>query len=124
MPQTFKYSLHSRVFHYTEDGIDKRDYYSYVGVKIILRSDGTGSRFDLLITVLQVSSGLALLKLAGQISDFFMLNFYPDKEKRKAFALFKTEDSVDFSDKAYKIDYITFLRENQDEDEEEKEKNE
>ena len=28
--------------------------------------------------------------------------------------MFKTEDSVDFSDKAYKIDYINFLRENQD----------
>ena len=53
------------------------------------------------------------------LSDFIMLNLYPNKIKRDAFAAFKTEESVDFSDKAYKIDYINFLRENRENEENE-----
>lgn len=56
----------------------------------------------------------------GQVlSDFIMLYLYPNSEKREGFGMFKTEDSVDFSDKAYKIDYINFLRENQDKEQKE-----
>ena len=88
-------------------------------MRVLLRSFGAAHEFSLFLTVLQISSGLALLKMGTLFSDFIMLHLYPNKIKREAFAAFKTEDSVDFSDKAYKIDYINFLRENQDEEEEE-----
>lgn len=69
------------------------------------------------LTVLQISAGLALLKMANLLSDWIILYLYPSKAKREEFAKLKTEESVDFSDKAYKIDYITFMRKQEEEDE-------
>ncbi|OMJ93876.1 hypothetical protein SteCoe_3068 [Stentor coeruleus] len=111
--------IYNRIYHYTEDELVKRDYKRFTAIKFLLRSYGQGFQFSLFLTVLQVSAGLALLKMGQVLSDFIMLYLYPNREKREGFAMFKTEDSVDFSDKAYKIDYINFLRENQDKEQKE-----
>jgi hypothetical protein len=57
--------------------------------------------------MLQVASGLALLKLVTDITDFIMLNLYP-KDRRELYRKFKVEYSVDFSDKQDRIDVIKF----------------
>lgn len=44
--------LMNRVYHYMEDGIDKRDYYRYIGVKLLLVSRGKAALFSLTITML------------------------------------------------------------------------
>lgn len=85
--------------------------FRFISVKFINISRGEGYEFSLQKTVLQIASALALLKLTTAISDFFMLNFYPNKTRRRNFKKLKIEDSVDFSDKGDRIDYIRFLRE-------------
>ena len=54
---------------------------------------------------------MALLKLMDAVSDFLMLNFYPNKNKRDAFFKFKIEESVDYSDKGDRIDVIELIKE-------------
>jgi cellulase/cellobiase CelA1 len=103
------------VFHYTENGVVKRDYRRFISIKFILRSYGKGYKVSILLIMLQISAALALLKVATLITDFIILYLYPSESKRVNFARNKTEDSTDFSDKAYKIDYINFIRENQKE---------
>ena len=92
----------------------KRDYRRFTSIKLMLRSYGKATELSLLLIMLQISAGLALLKLGNTLSDFFMLYLYPSSLKRMGYAEFKIEDSVDFSDKAYNIDYINFLRSNRD----------
>ncbi|CAG9324534.1 P2RX1_2 [Blepharisma stoltei] len=101
----------TRSNHYYKDGVLTRDFKKFIGLKFMIRSEGLGYEFSLLQTVLQISSGLALLKLMTTITDFIMLNLYPNKKKRAAFKKFKVEESVDFTDKGNRIDYIRFLRE-------------
>jgi hypothetical protein len=84
----------------------------------MIKSYGEAYKFSLFLTMLQISAGLALMKMANVLSDIVMLNLYPNATKREAFSKFKTEDSVDFSDKAYKIDYIEFLKQDELEAEE------
>jgi len=55
--------------------------------------------------------------MANLLSDWIILYLYPNKAEREKFAKLKTEESVDFSDKAYKIDYINFMRKQEEEDE-------
>jgi hypothetical protein len=82
----------------------------------LIRSYGLAYKFSLFLTVLQISAGLALLKMANLLSDWIILYVYPIKSKREEFAKLKTEESVDFSDKAYKIDYINFIRKQEEEE--------
>jgi hypothetical protein len=60
--------------------------------------------------MLQIASGLALLKVVTDVTDFIMLNLYP-KMRRELYWEFKIEYSVDFSDKQDRIDVIKYMRE-------------
>ena len=99
----------NRVNHYYENGVLYRDYYRWIAVKIYIQSDGTGWKFSLMNTMLQLSSFLALLQLMTSISDFCLWYFLTG-QRRDVMRGYKVKDSVDFSDKADRIDYIEFLR--------------
>ena len=98
------------VHYYSSEGVEYRDYYRWVAVKVFITSKGRGYKFSLIKTVIQIASALALIKLSTSISDFGMWHFTPGKERRELLRAFKVENSVDFSDKADRIDYIKWLR--------------
>jgi hypothetical protein len=98
------------VHYYSSEGVEYRDYYRWVAVKVFITSKGRGYKFSLIKTVIQIASALALIKLSTSISDFGMWYFTPGKERRELLRAFKVENSVDFSDKADRIDYIKWLR--------------
>ena len=78
----------------------KRDLYSVKGVRILLSSRGEGRRVSISAIMLQISSGIALLWLAGFVADFLMLHVLPE---RKHYRTYKQERTPDFSDLRNKI---------------------
>lgn len=101
--------IFNRAIHYYLDGVEYRDYYRWVAVKVFISSKGRGYKFSVIKTVIQIASALALIKLSTSISDFGMWYFTPER-RRELLRAFKVENSVDFSDKADRIDYIKWLR--------------
>jgi len=97
--------LMNRVYHYWNNGVDTRDYYRSIGVKVMIMSRGKGREFSIQVAMLQIASLLALLKVVRDITDTIMLNCYP-KARRELYYIFKVEESVDFSDKADRIDIL------------------
>ena len=78
----------------------KRDLYSAKGVRLLLSSRGEGRRVSVSAIMLQISSGIALLWLAGFVADFLMLHVLPE---RKHYRTYKQERTPDFSDLRNKI---------------------
>lgn len=64
------------------------------GIKFLIQTKGVGRSFQLDAAVLQLSLGVALLKLAVIAVDFLMLNVFP---KRAIYAKEKYIRSEDFS---------------------------
>lgn len=95
--------------HYTDNNVEYRDYYRYLGIKFYFVSRGKAHEFSLKNTMLQVASGLGFMQLMTVITDFIMLNFYP-KKRREQYRHFKVVDSVNFTDKMHRIDIVRYMR--------------
>jgi len=72
----------------------------YTGVRILVTSKGIGKEVSVLQSVLQFSSGLALLSVAKTATDFLMLHMLPEKDHYRRY---KEELTPDFSDLRDKI---------------------
>eukprot|EP00298_Acanthocystis_sp_HF-20_P010305 c18792_g2_i1.p1 GENE.c18792_g2_i1~~c18792_g2_i1.p1 ORF type:complete len:390 (+),score=137.78 c18792_g2_i1:23-1171(+) len=81
-------------------GADTRILYKYTGVRILVSSKGFGKKFSIMATILQFSSGLALLSVAKIVTDFLLLFVLPEKEHYRRY---KEEETPDFSDLRDKI---------------------
>jgi len=79
---------------------DKRVLMEMTGVRILVASKGTGKQVSLMATVLQISSGLALLSVAKLATDIMMLQVLPEKEHYRKY---KEELTPDFSDLRDKV---------------------
>lgn len=77
-----------------------RDLYTVKGVRLLLSSRGVGKKISLSAIMLQLSSLIALLWLAGFSADFLMLHVLPE---RKHYRTYKQERTPDFSDLRNKI---------------------
>lgn len=84
-----------------------RDYYRYIGIRILSELRGEGKRLSIPAVILQVSSALALLNIATTISDVIMLNLpmLPEEHRRLYFG-YKCENSEDFTNLQEKINLI------------------
>ena len=67
---------------------------------MLISSLGQGKRISLSAIMLQISSGIALLWLAGAAADFLMLYILPEA---KHYRTYKQERTPDFSDLRNKI---------------------
>eukprot|EP00299_Pterocystis_sp_00344_P010986 c5055_g1_i1.p1 GENE.c5055_g1_i1~~c5055_g1_i1.p1 ORF type:complete len:393 (-),score=129.10 c5055_g1_i1:125-1273(-) len=79
---------------------DIRILQKYTGVRILVASKGYGRRVSPQATILQLSSGLALLSLARIATDLLMLKVMPEKEHYRKY---KEELTPDFSDLRDKV---------------------
>ena len=68
--------------------------------RLLISSLGQGKRISLSAIMLQISSGIALLWLAGAAADFLMLYILPEA---KHYRTYKQERTPDFSDLRNKI---------------------
>lgn len=81
-------------------GAETRDLYTVKGVRLLVSSIGKGRQISISEVILQISSGIALLWLAGFASDVLMLYVLPEK---KHYRTYKQERTPDFSDLRNKI---------------------
>jgi len=79
---------------------DVRILQKLTGVRVIVTAEGLGKKFSILATVLQLSSGLALLSLANIVTDFLMLRVMPERDHYRKY---KEELTPDFSDLRDKV---------------------
>jgi len=79
---------------------DTRDLNTVFGVRLLISSLGKGKKVSLAAIMLQISSGIALLWLAGAAADFLMLYILPEK---RHYRTYKQEHTPDFSDLRNKI---------------------
>jgi len=79
------------------NGQESREAIYMYGIRIIVESAGIGRSTSLVLIVIQVGSGIALLRTASICADFLMLQLYSD-EKKKAYYKCKVLETSDFSD--------------------------
>jgi len=97
--------IQKRAFHKTIGGVDKRDAFLMYGIRILVDSSGLGRKISFVLIMIQVGSGLALLRTASMASDFMMLKLYP-KVRRDAYYKCKVEETEDYSDLQDRINLI------------------
>jgi hypothetical protein len=85
--------VHNHV--YFEDGERKRDSYRLYGIRLFTFATGFGKRTSFSQTLLQVSSGIALLVMAEKFADFYLMNWVPE---RKHYIDQKIKQTEDFND--------------------------
>eukprot|EP00928_Gymnodinium_smaydae_P088577 TRINITY_DN72648_c0_g1_i1.p1 TRINITY_DN72648_c0_g1~~TRINITY_DN72648_c0_g1_i1.p1 ORF type:complete len:437 (-),score=106.42 TRINITY_DN72648_c0_g1_i1:134-1444(-) len=91
--------------HYRANGEEVRDAIYMNGLRIIVDSQGVGRRTTAVLIVLQIGSGIGLLKLAAMFADFIMLKMY-DADRRKAYYKCKVEETRDYSDLQDRINLV------------------
>jgi hypothetical protein len=94
-----------RASHHTIGGNAARDAVLMYGIRILVDSSGIGRRMSFVLIVIQIGSGLALLRTASMASDFLMLKLYP-KYRRDAYYKCKVIESPDYSDLQDRINLI------------------
>lgn len=97
--------IQKRAFHKTVGGVDERDAFLMYGIRILVDSSGLGRKINFVLIMIQVGSGLALLRTASMASDFMMLRLYP-KVKTDAYYKCKVEETEDYSDLQDRINLI------------------
>lgn len=97
--------IQKRGFHRTQGKVDLRDAWLMYGIRILVDSSGLGREISVVLIMIQVGSGLALLKTASMIADFIMLSVYP-KIRREAYYKCKVEETEDYSDLQDRINLI------------------
>lgn len=98
--------VQKRAFHKTVGGVDERQAFLMYGIRILVESSGLGRKINFVLIMIQVGSGLALLRTASMASDFMMLQIYP-KVKREAYYKCKVTETEDYSDLQDRINLIT-----------------
>jgi len=96
-----------RAFHNKQG----RDAVLMRGVRILVESSGIGRQFSFVLFVIQIGSGLALLRTASMAADSMMLYLYP-AHRRDAYYKCKVIETADYSDLQ---DRIQLVRESQNE---------
>lgn len=89
--------VQKRVRHQQRAGQETRDAIYMFGLRILVESSGIGRRISPMLVVVQIGSGVALMKLASMAADFAMLWLYSE-ERRKAYYKCKICETKDFSD--------------------------
>jgi len=86
-----------------DPSLRRRDLFKAKGVRLLITSLGEGKALSISVIMLQISSGIALLWLAGFAADFLMLHVLPEK---KHYRTYKQERTPDFSDLRNKINEV------------------
>jgi len=94
-----------RANHHTIGGTEARDAILMYGLRILVDSSGLGRQMSFVLIVIQIGSGLALLRTASMASDFLMLKLYP-KYRRDAYYKCKVIETKDYSDLQDRINLI------------------
>ena len=81
----------------------KRDLHSAQGLRLVFSSRGTATRLDLYACILQLFMALALLPVAGTITDAIMQNLFAE---RRHYRDYKMETTPDFSDVRAKVEAL------------------
>ena len=82
-------------YYRSEKGAEgTRDLYTAKGVRLLLTTRGEGKRVSINAIMVQISSCIALLWLAGVAADFIMIYVLPE---RKHYRTYKQERTPDFS---------------------------
>jgi len=97
---SYQYAHYYRPVSKADGGKETRDLYTVHGIRLLVTSMGSGHKTSLSAIMLQISSGIALLWLAGFAADFLMLHVLPEK---KHYRTYKQERTPDFSDLRNKI---------------------
>lgn len=104
--------VQKRARHRRVQGTRFRDAYYIYGVRILVDSIGMGHHMSLVMIIMQVGSGLALLRTASFITDSLMLsNVYKDPVRRRAYYACKVTETQDYSDLQDRINLIENHRE-------------
>lgn len=94
-----------RAIHFKKDGEETRDAIYMYGLRILIDSAGSGKRTSMTLIVIQIGSGIALLRTASMIADSVMLYMYgPDR--RKAYYKCKVQETKDYSDLQDRVNLI------------------
>lgn len=94
-----------RAQRHTVGGAQQRDATVLFGLRILVDSTGIGRRVSFVMIVIQIGSGLALLRTASMCADFLMLYLYP-KRRREAYYRCKIQETHDFSDLQDRLNLI------------------
>eukprot|EP00347_Sterkiella_histriomuscorum_P002090 403369513 len=86
-------------FKVPESGQLRRTEYIKSGIKFMIETKGVGRKLAVDSIILQLSLGMALLKLAVIIVDFFMLYIFPKRELYAREKYMKTEDFSEFEER-------------------------
>lgn len=95
-----------------EGGEESRDSIYTSGLRIVVQSSGVGNRTSMVLLMVQLGCMFSLLKLAGVITDWWMLNKWlptwlvGDKVRRDAYMKCKVEWTEDKSDLSDRIDQV------------------
>lgn len=98
--------VQKRVRHRTIGGQRTRDAIYMYGLRILVESSGIGRRVSVVLIVIQVGSGLALLRTASMAADFLMLSGIQNKVRRDAYYKCKVEETQDYSDLQDRINLV------------------
>lgn len=102
-----------RSSHSTDDmGVATREAVYMYGLRILVDSAGIGRKVSLSLIILQIGSGLALLRVASMASDFLMLKLY-NPVVVKAYTTCKIIETKDYSDLQDRINKIKELDDEQ-----------
>lgn len=94
-----------RAHHVMVNGVDTREAILTAGIRIVVDSSGLGRKVSFVLIMIQVGSGLALLRTASMASDFMMIQLYP-KVRREAYYKCKVIETDDYSDLQDRINLI------------------
>lgn len=108
--------MQKRAQRHTIGGAQMRDATVMFGLRILVDSSGIGRKLSFVLIVIQIGSGLALLRTASMSSDFLMLKLYP-KVRSDAYYKCKVQETDDYSDLKDRINLIKPKAKSADHDE-------
>lgn len=96
-----KKAMHKRV-----GGVDVRDASIMYGVRLLVDSSGLGRMAKGTLTIIQLGSGMSLLKIAVFLTDLVILHCKGKQVQRDAYARCKIQETKDFNDMQDQIDKV------------------
>lgn len=97
--------VQKRVRHQTIAGVHTREAIYMYGLRVLVESSGIGRRASIVLIIIQIGSGLALLRTASMASDFLMLKLY-SRVRAQAYYTCKVIPTEDYSDLQDRINLI------------------
>lgn len=96
-----------RARHSRQGGQEVREVLYLHGLRILVDSSGIGKTFSVVLTITQVGSAIALIRVAAMVADYLMLKcFLYDKTRRDTYYKCKVQETEDFSDLQDRINLI------------------